>query len=240
MPELQIGDLQVEVVRKNIRSLRLTVYAADGRIRVAVPTRTSHADVEQFVQARRAWILKHQANFQTRVRPAELAYVSGETHYYQGLQHILQVHVTRGAPHVECQPGRILDLYVRATDSPQQLEKVLTAWYREQLKRQLPALIEQWQQVVGVQVQEWGVKQMKTRWGTCNIRAKRIWLNLDLIKRAPHCLEYVVVHELVHLHERLHNARFWGLMDQFMPAWRTYRDQLKESLGSSGIELDAC
>lgn len=240
MPELQIGDLQVEVVRKNIRSLRLTVYAADGRIRVAVPTRTSHADVEQFVQARRAWILKHQANFEKRVRPAELAYVSGETHYYQGLQHILHVHITHGAPHVVHQPGRILDLYVRATDSTQQREKVLTAWYRGQLKQQLPALIEQWQQVVGVQVQEWGVKQMKTRWGTCNIRAKRIWLNLDLIKRAPHCLEYVVVHELVHLHERLHNARFWGLMDQFMPAWRTYREQLKESLGNSGIKLDAC
>ncbi|MBO0360770.1 M48 family metallopeptidase [Hymenobacter sp. BT186] len=240
MPEVQIGDLHVEVVRKNIRSLRLTVYAADSRIRVAVPTRTSHADIEQFVKARRAWILKHQANFQARVRPAELQYVSGETHYYQGIQHVLQVHTLDGVPRVVCAPDRTLHLYVRPTDSVQQREKVLTTWYRAQLKQQLPTLIAQWQQVVGVQVQEWGVKQMKTRWGTCNIRAKRIWLNLDLIKRAPHCLEYVVVHELVHLHERLHNARFWGLMDQFMPEWRAYRDQLKVSLGESGGKPDAC
>ncbi|WP_022823868.1 M48 family metallopeptidase [Hymenobacter norwichensis] len=240
MPELQIGDLRVEVVRKNIRSLRLTVYAADNRIRVAVPTRTSATDVEQFVQARRTWILKHQARFQARVRPAAPLYVSGEIHYYQGVQHILQVHITSGTPQVVCHFGQTLELYVRATDSVEQRGKVLTAWYRAQLKQQLPALIAQWQHVVGVQVQEWGVKQMKTRWGTCNIRAKRIWLNLDLIKRTPHCLEYVVVHELVHLHERLHNARFWGLMDQFMPDWRTFRNQLKESLGESGIELDAC
>ena len=93
---------------------------------------------------------------------------------------------------------------------------------------------------MGVQIKEWGVKQMKTRWGTCNIRAKRIWLNLELVKRASHCLEYVVVHELVHLHERLHNARFWGLMDQFMPEWRAYRDELKKSVGETAVDLDAC
>ena len=239
MPQVQIGDLHVEVIRKNIRSLRLTVYALDGRIRVAVPTRTSDAAVAEFVSTRRAWIRKHQAKFQTQVRPAELAYVSGETHYYQGQPYVLQVHPTSGAPRVACGNNQ-LKLYVREDSTPQQREKVLTAWYREQLKRQLPGLIAQWQQVVGVRISAWGVKQMKTRWGTCNIRAKRIWLNLDLIKRSAPCLEYVVVHELVHLHERLHNARFWSLMDQFMPGWQAYREELKRTVGESPIAPDAC
>jgi predicted metal-dependent hydrolase len=239
MPQVQIGDLHVEVIRKNIRSLRLTVYAPDGRVRVAVPARTSDAAVVEFVSTRLAWIRKHQEKFQTQVRPVELTYVSGETHYYQGQPYELQVHPTNGVPRVVREESQLV-LHVREDSTPQQREKVLTAWYREQLKRQLPALIAQWQQVVGVQVNEWGVKQMRTRWGTCNIRAKRIWLNLDLIKRSAHCLEYVVVHELVHLHERLHNARFWGLMDQFMPGWQAHREELKQTIAESPIAPDAC
>ena len=240
MPTVHIGDLQVEVVRKNIRSLRLTVYAPDGRIRVAVPTRTSDKAIQDFVAARRTWINKHQEKFKSQKPAAELLYVSGETHYYQGVGYLLQLHAFDGAPHVICRESLILDLYVREGSTQQQREKVLQAWYRGQLKAQLPEMVAQWQKVVGVQANEWGVKLMKTRWGTCNIRAKRIWLNLELIKRPTLCLEYVVVHELVHLHERLHNARFWSLMDQYMPAWRTYREQLKKTALESPIDLDAC
>lgn len=240
MPTVQIGDLQVEVVRKNIRSLRLTVYAPDGRIRVAVPTRTSDQAIQNFVAARRTWINKHQEKFKSQRPAIDLLYVSGETHYYQGVGYLLQLNAFDGVPHVVCREPQILDLYVREGSTLQQREKVLLAWYRRQLKAQLPEMVAQWQKVVGVQVNEWGVKQMKTRWGTCNIRAKRIWLNLELIKRPTSCLEYVVVHELVHLHERLHNARFWGLMDRFMPEWRTHREQLKKTLLDTPIELDAC
>lgn len=240
MPTVHIGDLQVEVVRKNIRSLRLTVYAPDGRIRVAVPSRTSDQAIQDFVLARRTWINKHQEKFKSQKPAIELQYVSGETHYYQGVRHLLQVHSFDGTPHLVCRASQVLDLFIRDDSTRQQREKVLLTWYRQQLKAQLPEMVARWQKVVGVQVNEWGVKQMKTRWGTCNIRARRIWLNLELVKRPTLCLEYVVVHELVHLHERLHNARFWGLMDQFMPAWRTHREQLKTTVIESPIDLDAC
>ncbi|WP_375436603.1 M48 family metallopeptidase [uncultured Hymenobacter sp.] len=240
MPAIQIGDFQVELVRKNIRSLRLTVYASDGRIRVAVPTRTSDQAIQDFVIARRAWISKHQEKFKSRTPPTELQYVSGETHYYQGVGYQLQLHIVDRTPYVECRESQILDLYVREGSTQQQREKVLLTWYRRQMKAQLPGMVAQWQRTVDVRVNEWGIKQMKTRWGTCNIRAKRIWLNLELIKRPTPCLEYVVVHELVHLHERLHNARFWGLMDHFMPEWRMHREQLKKTLLDTPIELDAC
>ncbi|HEX8425713.1 SprT family zinc-dependent metalloprotease [Hymenobacter sp.] len=240
MPTVQIADLQVEIVRKNIRSLRLTVYAPDGRIRVAVPTRTPDQAIQDFVVARRAWIGKHQEKFKSQKPAAELQYVSGETHYYQGTGYLLQLYAGSGAPHIVRHEPQVLAMYVPEGSTRQQREKVLQAWYRRQLKAQLPDMIAQWQKVVGVQVNEWGIKQMKTRWGTCNIRAKRIWLNLELIKRPTACLEYVVAHELVHLHERLHNARFWGLMDQFMPDWRTHREQLKKTTMESPIQPDAC
>ncbi|MGY2133213.1 M48 family metallopeptidase [Hymenobacter sp. HD11105] len=229
MTHVQISGLEVELVRKNIRSLRLTVYAPDGKVRVAAPLRTPASTIEEFVAARRNWIQKHQAKFAARERPVALSYVTGETHFYQGKGYELQVLSTAGRARVVLREelGQ-LELHLPADSTTAQREQLLTTWYRAQLKAQLPALLTKWEPVVGKQAASWGVKQMKTRWGTCNIQAKRIWLNLELIKRPLACLEYVVVHELVHLHERYHNARFWGFMDQFMPEWRTYKAELSQ------------
>ncbi|TGE24359.1 M48 family peptidase [Hymenobacter aquaticus] len=227
MPQLLIDDLPIELVRKNIRSLRLTVYAPDGRVRVAAPLRTTEAAIHAFVASRRAWIQKHQAQFAAREQPAVLDFVSGETHYYQGQPLLLRVLPGPAAGRVQRTEPGFLDLCIAAGSPREQREKALNTWYRARLKEQLPALAARWEPVVGAQATAWAIKQMRTRWGTCNIRARRIWLNLELIKQPAACLDYVVVHELVHLHERLHNARFWGLMDQFMPDWRTARQALR-------------
>jgi predicted metal-dependent hydrolase len=227
MPHLLIDDLHIEVVRKNIRSLRLTVYAPDGRVRVAAPLRTADTAIHAFVAARRAWIRKHQEQFAAREQPAALALVTGETHLYQGRPYQLRVHAATGPARVALQEEGFLDLYAPESSTLEQREKALAAWYRARLKEQLPALAARWEPVVGAQANVWAIKQMRTRWGTCSIRARRIWLNLELIKQPVHCLEYVVVHELVHLHERLHNQRFWSLMDQFMPDWREAKQALR-------------
>ncbi|QDA62381.1 M48 family metallopeptidase [Hymenobacter jejuensis] len=240
MPLVQLAEVEVDLIRKPVRRLRLTVYAPDGRVRVTAPLRMPVALIAEFVTARQTWIRKHQARFAALERPAPLAYASGETHFYQGRGYQLQVHEGAGRPRVALREAEgFLDLYVATGSTPTQRAQVLTAWYRAQLKAQLPALVAQWEPVVGVQAQAWAVKQMKTRWGTCNIQAKRIWLNLELIKRPLACLEYVVVHELVHLHERLHNARFWGLMDQFMPTWRQHKTELNRVLLGSAAGADA-
>ncbi|WP_324678836.1 SprT family zinc-dependent metalloprotease [Hymenobacter sp. GOD-10R] len=240
MPILQFEDLTIEVVRKNIRSLRLTVYAPDGRVRVAAPLRVPTASITEFISARQAWIRRHQAKFAERQQPVAFRYESGEIHFYQGRGYTLHIHPTAGRQRVVLrEEERCLELYVPAESTAAQRQQVLTAWYRAQLKEQLPALAAKWEPVVGAQAKAWAIKQMKTRWGTCNIAAKRIWLNLELIKQPLSCLEYVVVHELVHLHERLHNARFWGLMDQFMPDWRQQKAALNQvMLAPSGA--DAC
>ncbi|KAA9339557.1 M48 family metallopeptidase [Hymenobacter busanensis] len=223
----QIGEVAVEIQRKSVRTLRLTVSPPDGRVRVTAPLRMPAATIEEFVLARQLWIRKHQARIAALPQPARLAYTSGETHYFQGRPYELRVLPTTSRSRVELDEQYLL-LYVPEGSSSAEREIALAAWYRSQLKAQIPALLAYWQPVVGAQAQAWGVKQMRTRWGTCNVRARRIWLNLELIKKPTACLEYVVVHELTHLHERLHNARFWGLMDQFMPDWRQHKATLNQ------------
>lgn len=225
MPYLQLDTLQIELIRKPVKRLRLTVYAPDGRVRVTAPLRMPEATIRAFVSARQAWIQKHQTRFAAQEQPVALTYASGEVHFYQGQPYELRVHEGVGRPRVLLQEQQ-LQLYVPAGSTPSQRAKLLANWYRAQLKEQLPALVAKWEPVVGAHAHAWAIKQMKTRWGTCNITARRIWLNLELMKHPLPCLEYVVVHELVHLHERLHNARFWGLVDQFMPDWREHKAAL--------------
>ncbi|OWP62349.1 metal-dependent hydrolase [Hymenobacter amundsenii] len=239
MPQTQIAGLQIDLVRKRMRSLRLTVYAG-GRIRVSVPLQTPTAAIEEFVQARRGWIEKHQQRFAAREPAPQPRYESGETVPYLGQAYELLVSPTMGRASVVLLPENgQLHLRVPEGSTAAQREAVLTAWYRQQLKQMLPTLFTRWELVVGRTAVAWGVKQMRTRWGTCNIGARRVWLNLELVKRPLPCLEYVLVHELTHLHERLHNARFWGLMDQFMPDWRLHKAELNRVLLAPTASPDA-
>lgn len=215
----------VEVVRKSIKSLRLVVYRATGKVRIAVPLRVSEAEVRQVVTARLDWIRLQQDKFAQQVQPAPLAYVTGETHLFQGRHYCLNVIEQVGTPRVILHEDS-LEMQVRPSSDLTQRAAVLSAWYRAQLQAQIPTLIAHWQPIMGVQVVEWRIKQMKTKWGTCNTRVHRIWLNLELAKHLPACLEYVVVHEMTHLLEPSHNARFKALMDQFMPSWREHRTKL--------------
>ena len=223
--QLKFGTLMVEVVRKSIKSLRLVVYRATGKVRIAVPLRVSEAEVRRVLTARLDWIQLQQEKFALQVQPPPLEYVTGEVHPFQGRHYRLnvmeQIGTPRVIPHEDC-----LEMQVRPNSEIAQRAAVLSAWYRAQLQAQIPELIAHWQPIMGVQVAEWRIKQMKTKWGTCNTRVQRIWLNLELAKHPLICLEYVVVHEMTHLLEPSHNARFKALMDQFMPQWREHKKSL--------------
>ena len=156
--------------------------------------------------------------------------VSGESHYFLGRRYRLRVHEEDGPARVAVRGLRVLDLFVRPGATATQREAVLLRWYREQLKALIPPLLEKWQPVLGVQAADWGIKKMKTKWGTCNIDARRIWLNLELAKKPVQCLEYIVVHELVHLLERHHGERFTSLMDRYLPDWPSRRAELQRSV----------
>lgn len=226
MHQIMVNDLVVDVVRKEIKNLHLAVYPPNGRVRIAVPSRLDDDAVRLAVISKLAWIKRQQVKYAQQERQTQREYVSGESHYFQGNRYLLNVIYTDAPPKVVIRNKTRLDLVVRVGSNTEQRGQVMARWYRAHLKAVIPALIAKWEPVVGVQVAEWGVKRMKTKWGTCNIEARRIWLNLELAKKPPQCLEYIVVHEMVHLLERHHNERFVALMDRFMPLWRYLRDEL--------------
>lgn len=226
MHQIDVNGLVVDVVRKDIKNLHLAVYPPNGRVRVAVPLRVNDEAVRLAVISKLAWIKRQQTKFKEQERQSEREYVSGESHYFQGARYRLNVIYRDGVGRVVIRNKKTIDLYVRSKSTTVQRERVMTAWYRAYLKETFPLLIAKWEKIMGVKVEDWGVKQMKTRWGTCNIEARRIWSNLELAKKSTRCLEYIVVHEMVHLLERHHNDRFRALMNQFLPQWQLIREEL--------------
>ena len=165
--------------------------------------------------------------FINQERQPEREYVSGESHYFLGQRYLLNViYTNKRKQGVEIRNKKYIDLYVRENTPKYLRERAMTEWYRRELKKLIPTIIAKWEPIIGVEVNEFGVKKMKTRWGSCNPKAKRIWLNLELVKKSPTCIEYVVVHEMTHLLERKHNERFIAYMDKFLPNWRAIKEEL--------------
>jgi predicted metal-dependent hydrolase len=223
---LRVGDLTVEVVRKHIKNVHLRVYPPDGRVRVSAPLALTDEAIRLLVASRLGWIHRKRSALRLRERSSDHRLISGEHHYYRGRRYRLDVIEHAAPPGVTIRDGSILQLRVRPGTDRRQRERTLGQWYRRRLTAAIAGLLEKWQARIGVAVAECRVKKMKTRWGTCNPAARRIWLNLELAKRPEACLEYVLVHEMVHLLERSHNARFDSYMDRFMPQWRAHRDLL--------------
>lgn len=227
----------IDVVRKDIKNLHLAVYPPDGRVRVAAPLRLNDEAIRLAVITRLAWIKRQRMKFDAQERQSAREYVSGESHYFQGNRYLLNVLYHNESPSVGIRNRSTIDLYVRTGSNITQRERVLLTWYRQQLKKTATPLFTKWESRIGLEIAEWRIKQMKTKWGTCNIEARRIWLNLELAKYATQCLEYIIVHELVHLLERHHNDRFIALMDGFIPQWRLFRDELNRGpLGQTSWE----
>lgn len=229
MHQIDVNGLVVDVVRKDIKNLHLAVYPPAGRIRVAAPLLLNDESVRLAVIARLAWIKRQQAKFNEQERQSEREYVNGESHYFLGARYRLNVIVHNAPGKVVVRNKRYIDLYVRPDSNQDQRGRVISAWYRAYLRQTVPPLIEKWEKILGVEVSGWGIKQMKTKWGSCNIERRRIWLNLELAKKSSRCLEFILVHEMMHLLERHHNDRFLQLMNSFLPPWRQYREELNRA-----------
>ena len=227
---IRVGALSVEVVRKNIKNLHLGVYPPNGRVRVAAPLVVDDEAVRLAVIDKLGWIKRQKARFADQPRQSQREMVNGESHYFLGQRYRLRVHEHEAPTRVAVRGIASLDLFVRPGASTEQREAVLLHWYREQLKALIPPLLEKWQPILGVQARAWGIKKMKTKWGSCNPTAKRLWFNLELAKKPTMCLEYLVVHELVHLLERNHTERFTALMDGFLPNWSVCRATLNRGV----------
>ncbi len=226
---IRIRNLTVEVVRKDIKNLHLGVYPPNGRVRVAAPMAVSDAAIRLAVIGKLAWIRRQREKFEKQPRQTAREAVSGESHYVFGRRYRLSIMKTTGRPEVLLRTKTKMELHVPARATKAERLAVLDRWYREQLRSAAGPLLEEWQVSLGARLEFWGVKRMKTKWGSCNNQTKRVWLNAELAKKPLACLEYIIVHELVHLLEPSHGDRFISLMDEHLPDWRQRRDLLNSS-----------
>jgi predicted metal-dependent hydrolase len=223
---ITISGLTVEIVRKDIKNLHLGVYPPAGRVRVAAPLRVSNDAVRLAVVGKLGWIKKQQARFEQQPRQSAREMVSGESHYFFGQRYRLRVCAAERQAKVVVRNASIIELYVRMDATTETRQKVMMGWYRQHLKDAIPPLLEKWQRRLGVKASDWRIKKMKTKWGTCNAEAGRIWINIELAKKSVDCLEYVLLHELVHLLVRRHDEQFVEIMNTCLPRWRALRAEL--------------
>jgi predicted metal-dependent hydrolase len=223
--QITFNALSIDVTPKKIKGMRLVVSAPEGRVRLSVPLRTTESAMRTMLQQHWAWIQQKQAAYQALPRPSTHTFTEGELHPFLGRLYPLKIVPTSKRSKILFH-NTALEMHTAETSSPFQRAAVLTRWYRAELQKLLPPMIAEWEQVIGVKASGFVIRQTKSRWGSCNTRTGKIMLNLELMKKPLHCLEYVVVHELIHLLEAGHNARFKGFMDQFLPPWREYKKEL--------------
>lgn len=227
MAHIDLGEIRIEVIRKDIKNLHLSVLPPLGAVRIAAPSHMNLDTIRVFAISKLAWIKTQQRKMRAQDREAPREYLDRESHYVWGRRYLLRRVEKESAPSVEIKQTRLL-LQVRPGADEERSREILDAWYREQLRAALPELIAKWEPLMGVKVGHVFVQRMKTRWGSSNPRSRAIRLNTDLAKKPMGCLEYILVHEMAHLIEPTHNARFAALMDMFLPQWQHLRKQLNQ------------
>ncbi len=223
--QIKLGDIAVDVILKDIKNVHLSVYPPTGRVRISAPKRMSMDTLRAFAISKLDWIKQQQVKLREQERETPREYVEWESHFVWGRRYLLTLSESDEPPAIELKHSRLL-LRVRPRTNENRRQALVEEWYREQLKEAVPPLLVRWQPLLGVRVERFFVQRMKTRWGSCNHTARTIRLNTELARKPAECLEYVVVHELVHLLEPTHNARFVALMDRFMPQWQFHRQVL--------------
>lgn len=225
--QIELGEITVDVIQKDIKNIHLSVYPPSGSVRISAPLHMSTDTIRIYAISKLGWIRQQQRKFLAQERETPREYLERESHYVWGKRYLLEVIEKDAAPEVELKHSRLL-LTIRPGSSESKRQAVLEEWYREQLKAAVPPLVAKWEPRLGVKVQRFFVQHMKTKWGSCSPHTDTIRLNTELTKKPPECLEYIVVHEMVHLLEPTHNRHFVALMDQFMPQWQVHRDNLNQ------------
>jgi len=230
LAKMRVSNLIIETIRKDIKNIHLGVYPPNGRIRMAVPLRTSDGSARLFIISKIPWIKKQQKLFAKYPRQTPRKYVTGETHYVFGKAYQLDVIKSNETSNIKIRKKTHIELNVKPKTTIKQKEKMFEKFYRSKLETIILKSIKKWEKKVGVKVKEVKIKKMKTKWGTCNSKDKRIWLNLELAKKPFHCIDYVMVHELIHLKERKHNDRFIELLESAYPKWLQHKEELNQGI----------
>lgn len=223
---LQVGGIEAAVLYKPVKNLHLNVLPPAGKVRVTAPQNMNEDAIRTFLATRILWIKKMQAKFKGQERQTPREYVSGETYYFFGKKYKLEVLEKDINPSVEIKGKKKILLTIRPKTNVSKREEIMQNWYRNELRKFLEKAIDKWEKKIGVKADSWGIRRMKTRWGTCNHKKRNIWLNLELAKKPESCIEYVILHEVLHLIEEKHSEKFIALLNKYMPKWKSEKEEL--------------
>lgn len=225
---VELNGLSIHIIRKRIKTMTLRIYPPDGLIKVSAPIQLSQRQIMQFLDEKNDWIqTQHQRIKQQQALINSTQLTSGSSIAFKGQQYLLIVEAHHGPKQIVIK-DQLIYCYIHPHSTNEERARLFDQWYQQEMALVIPSRIAYWQEIIPVQVAQWGIRKMKTRWGSCNTRTHRISLNLNLIKKTPECLDYVLVHELIHLLEPSHNQRFYTLMTQFLPQWRDIQRLLEE------------
>ena len=222
---IDLGEIAVDVVKKDIKNIHLSVHPPSGRVSISAPLRMKLETIRSFAISKLDWIKQQQQKLQEQERETPREYLDRESHYVWGKRYLLKIDEQYAPPKVELKHSTLL-LQVRPGTDMAKKQDLLAEWYRKQIKEAVPSIIDQWAPLMGVNVKHVFVQHMKTKWGSCNPSVGNIRLNSELAKKPRECLEFIVVHEMVHMLEPTHNPNFIAYMDRYMPQWEHYRDIL--------------
>lgn len=231
MQHFNLGNIRVDVVIKDIKNVHLSVYPPTGHVRISAPKRMKIDTIRVYAVSKLDWIKKQQKKFKAQKREAKREFLTKESHFFLGKRYQLKL-IEHKAPPVVLLKHKTIEMYLRANTSTEKRKKLIQEWYREQLYIETEALLKKWEKKMNLSPERLVIRKMKTKWGTCNPKLKRICLNLELAKKPYQCIEYILVHEMVHLLERNHNDKFISYMNHFLPEWR----QVKNELNSLPVE----
>ncbi len=224
-----VKDIEIKVEKKKIKNIHLYVKPPHGEVVVTCPINCSDESVEFFVRSKMGWIKKRREEFNNQIRQTAREYVSGESVFLLGRQYYLKVKDSSSKYNIAIDGDYIL-FDARKGATTEQKSAYFTEWYREVFRKELNRLIPKWENITGLNCNSYKIINMKSKWGSCNPKKRDIILNLKLVKRDVACIEYVILHELMHFLEQRHNKNFTALVERYMPNWTTVKDQLNSSL----------
>jgi predicted metal-dependent hydrolase len=230
MSILRVGDLEVEVVKKDIKNIHLGVYPPIGKVRLSAPISSNDEKIRLFIVSKLPWIRKNQRKFKDKERLTHPNFTSRESHYISGRRYLLEVDVNERNKNQVILGKNKINLNIKEPYTSEKRREIFESWLRKNLRSRIEPVLQKWENRMGLFCSEWKIKKMKTKWGSCNEEAKRLWFNLELIKVDDTCLEYVIVHELAHLKHKHHNKDFFNTLSKFIPDWEYRKSILNQTL----------
>lgn len=227
---LRVGDLEIEVIKKDIKNIHLGVYPPKGRVRLSAPASSDDEKIRLFIVSKIPWIRKNQRKFKDKERLTSPNFISRESHYIAGRRYLLEVEIDSMSKNLVILGKNKIRLNLKEDYSTEKRQKIFENWLRKNLKTRIQPLLKKWENQMNLHCSEWKIKKMKTKWGSCNEEAKRLWFNLELMKVDDSCLEYVIVHELAHLKHKQHNKHFFNTLTKFIPDWEHRKTSLNQTL----------